>query len=428
MGSEAPFPAQTRNKGQKMAKSVNNYPPTEFSTKYAAVLAPKGKLVSPSDVFGEAGVFGEDVEEKTRQAFKVTMKKLDKMNTKSEIRKEELARERIDQIVECFPHTMPKDLPELLQKSKWSKPAKEVETWDHWWAMHQKILKPLGKTAKVIHNWWSFTEKAEVSEEQILDSLKRLVTGVLTHPVTIGKMVNEYTPKRKKNSPKTVHLVGTDRPEATMIYAGFYHEILASNPLNPIKLTLISPDDANQQLAKDCSPASPMLINPRCKLTAWDGFYHDFWDKYVNRKRVEEPDIVMGIHPGLHADGIYEFWEPTLELLLDKNIVTVFTVLNQEEYHQSLAQLDALFCKYLYKGLNPFASNHVKQTPHNADLMWASNMYLIIFKGRTVDLKTLTLIEEPDAAAAPPPVPQTEDDLDQAEEDFEKLLRESGAE
>merc|ERR1712061_877515 len=108
----------------------------------------------------------------------------------------------------------------------------------------------------------------------------------------------------------------------------------------------------------------------------------------------------------------------TLELLLDKNIVTVFTVLNQEEYHQSLAQLDALFCKYLYKGLNPFASNHVKQTPHNADLMWASNMYLIIFKGRTVDLKTLTLIEEPTA--------QPEEDLDAAEDEFEKLLRESG--
>lgn len=352
---------------------------------------------------------------------------MDKLNAKSELHKEDLLREKIDQIVECFPNTMPKELSDLVQKSKWNKPAKEVETWDQWWGMHQKIAKPLGKTAKVIHNWWSFTEKTEVSEEEILDSLKRLVTGVLTHPVTIGKMVNEYTPKRKKNSPKSVHLVGTDRPEATMIYAGFYHEILASNPLNPIKLTLISPDDANQQLAKDCSPATPMLINPRCKLTAWDGFYHDFWDKYVNRKRVEEPDIVMGIHPGLHADGIYEFWEPTLELLLDKNIVTVFTVLNQEEYHQSLAQLDALFCKYLYKGLNPFASNHVKQTPHNADLMWASNMYLIIFKGRTVDLKTLTLIEEPEAAAAPP-VPQTEDDLDQAEEDFEKLLRESGAE
>ena len=88
----------------------------------------------------------------------------------------------------------------------------------------------------------------------------------------------------------------------------------------------------------------------------------------------------MGIHPGLHAEGVYEFWEPTLELLLDKNIVTVFTVLNKEEFQQSLERLDALFCKYLYKGLNPFASHHVKQTPHNAEMTWASNMYLIIFK------------------------------------------------
>ncbi len=92
-------------------------------------------------------------------------------------------------------------------------------------------------------------------------------------------MVAVHTPKRKKNSPKSVHLVGTDRPEATMIYAGFYQEILLANPINPIKLTLVSPDDANKQLAQDCSPANPMLINPRCKLTAWDGLYHDFWDK-----------------------------------------------------------------------------------------------------------------------------------------------------
>ena len=121
-------------------------------------------------------------------------------------------------------------------------------------------------------------------------------------------------------------------------------------------------------------------INPRCKLTAWDGLYHDFWDKYINRKRVEEPDIVIGIHPGLHADGVYEYWEPTLELLLDKEIVTVFTVLSEEEYQMTLQALDALFCKYVYKGKNAFASHHVKQTIHDADLMWASNMYVIIFK------------------------------------------------
>ena len=81
-----------------MADVGGRYPPTEFSQKYAAVLAPKGKLVSPSDVFGENGVFGDDVEEKTRQAFKVTMKKLEKINAKSELCKEELKRERIDQV------------------------------------------------------------------------------------------------------------------------------------------------------------------------------------------------------------------------------------------------------------------------------------------------------------------------------------------
>ena len=81
-----------------MADVSGRYPPTEFSQKYAAVLAPKGKLVSPSDVFGENGVFGDDVEEKTRQAFRVTMKKLDKLNAKSEIHKEDLVREKIDQV------------------------------------------------------------------------------------------------------------------------------------------------------------------------------------------------------------------------------------------------------------------------------------------------------------------------------------------
>jgi hypothetical protein len=92
------------------------------------------------------------------------------------------------------------------------------------------------------------------------------------------------------------------------------------------------------------------------------------------------PDIVIGIHPGLHAEGVYEYWEPTLEMLLDKNIKTAFTVLSEEEYVQSLDRLDHLFCKYIYKGINSFGSRHVKQTPHEPNLMWASNQYLIVFQ------------------------------------------------
>ncbi len=80
--------------------SAGKYPPTEFSQKYASVLAPKGKLLTPKDVFGEGGPFhGGDVEDKTRQAFKVTMRKLDKVNTPSDRIKKELEVERIDQVL-----------------------------------------------------------------------------------------------------------------------------------------------------------------------------------------------------------------------------------------------------------------------------------------------------------------------------------------
>ena len=62
---------------------------------------------------------------------------------------------------------------------------------------------------------------------------------------------------------------------------------------------------------------------------------------------MERPDVAMGIHPGLHAEGVFEFWEPTLDLLLEENIVTVFTMFSQEEYEMSLLRLDGMFAKYV---------------------------------------------------------------------------------
>ena len=43
------------------------------------------------------------------------------------------------QIVECFPNTLPKDLPETLGKMKWTKKAAEVSSWTDWWEMHEKV-------------------------------------------------------------------------------------------------------------------------------------------------------------------------------------------------------------------------------------------------------------------------------------------------
>ena len=52
--------------------------------------------------------------------------------------------------------------------------------------MHGTILKSLQKQAKHIHAWWEFTGRPDPGEDGVVESLKRLVSGVLTHPITIG--------------------------------------------------------------------------------------------------------------------------------------------------------------------------------------------------------------------------------------------------
>ena len=56
----------------------------------------------------------------------------------------------MDQIVECFPNTLLKLLPDMISKTKWNKKAKEVETWEHWWEMHAKV--GAGQTINVTYN------------------------------------------------------------------------------------------------------------------------------------------------------------------------------------------------------------------------------------------------------------------------------------
>lgn len=53
-----------------------------------------------------------------------------------------------------------------------------------------------------------------------------------------------------------------------------------------------------------------------------------------------------------------------------------------------MEKLDSHFVKYIYKGTNPFGSKHVKQTPHEPNVMWSSNKYYIIFKvGVVIEFK-----------------------------------------
>lgn len=167
-------PTATSSSAQSEA---SKYPPSDFSMKYAKVLAPNGKLVGPDVVFGEGGMFDKDVEEKTKLAFKVTMKKLEKFGQVAEENKDLLKTARIDQIVECFPNTLLKLLPSEIGKSKWTKKAKEVETWEHWWEMHDKV-----RTAVVYNfepHWMLLSDKIS----NILELFPAIsITQLINHP------------------------------------------------------------------------------------------------------------------------------------------------------------------------------------------------------------------------------------------------------
>ena len=67
--------------------------------------------------------------------------------------------------------------------------------------------------------------------------------------------------------------------------------------------------------------------------------------RWIKTRKVEIPDIAMGIHPGLHAEGVWEYWEPTIDLLLEENILTIFTVFNKEEFRASVKRLDGMYAR-----------------------------------------------------------------------------------
>ena len=57
--------------------------------------------------------------------------------------------------------------------------------------MHGTILKSLQKQAIHIHAWWDFTGRPDPGIDGVVESLKRLVSGVLTHPITIGNILKK---------------------------------------------------------------------------------------------------------------------------------------------------------------------------------------------------------------------------------------------
>ena len=104
------------------------------------------------------------------------MKKLEKYNVASEKNKEQLRSAKVDQVVECFPNTLLKLLPNTITKIKWSKKPNEIENWDDWWEIHQKILTPLKAQVQYIGRFFTLLEvNTSFEEPHFLEYQLRLI-------------------------------------------------------------------------------------------------------------------------------------------------------------------------------------------------------------------------------------------------------------
>lgn len=124
-----------------------------------------------------------------------------------------------------------------------------------------------------------------------------------------------------------VHLLGMTIGSE---YVGFekYLEILHCLPaLKRLNICMIGPETDHHLMVPMQVPCRDAQGNKSCilNISIHLAFYHDF----ATLGKFTQPDLVLGLNVGLHEQPFSHMtantWLPTLQLLVDKSIPTVFT-------------------------------------------------------------------------------------------------------
>eukprot|EP01128_Nolandella_sp_AFSM9_P010571 TRINITY_DN7334_c0_g1_i1.p1 TRINITY_DN7334_c0_g1~~TRINITY_DN7334_c0_g1_i1.p1 ORF type:complete len:217 (-),score=68.15 TRINITY_DN7334_c0_g1_i1:10-660(-) len=97
---------------------------------------------------------------------------------------------------------------------------------------------------------------------------------------------------------------------------------------------------------------------------------------------IHPPDVAFCFNSGL--SDFFEEWSPTVELLLEEDVPTIFT-----SYSKMEADFDSRFLKVMLNGrvkqgpfLNPYHSLMYSVSPTGPTTFFASNMYMTIVQGQ----------------------------------------------
>ncbi|XP_053327538.1 putative protein MSS51 homolog, mitochondrial [Spea bombifrons] len=287
----------------------------------------------------------------------------------------------IDRLVEWLVFTG--DIP--FPTEPWKKPLTEIKNWEDWFSMQEHLEEKLDSimTGRYMGILWSNAGKPRPENHELKESIRRLTCDFFSRPMSIGFAMNTFHVDPYQG-PVTVHVVGASHIETLNIRATDYDELAKMFPGNQgLEVAMVGPEVVDGPVMRPPLTA----FGPRGKvyLSGYKGLYHVFWETLVESNKAARPDLVVGFHPGFHASqGLTEGWLPTLLLLRDYNIPSMFTMYSEHELKYSLQILAELDTNILGSGPFPFCSpkyEQVQSDPNKPPVN--SNAFYLLFRGPT---------------------------------------------
>nr|XP_061807675.1 putative protein MSS51 homolog, mitochondrial [Nerophis lumbriciformis] len=287
------------------------------------------------------------------------------------------------------------DLP--FPTGKWSKPESEIKNWDDWLAMQGDLTACLDPilTGANMEKLWNDASRTRPEHKDLSESIWRVCSEFFSKPLTIawGMRLFGLSPYSK---PLTIHLVGAGQSETLAAKLTDYDELNKMFPGHQgIEIVMVGPELMKGPIMRP--PLTAFGPRQRVYISAYEGLYHQFWEEVVEKEEAAKPDLVVGFHPGFDASqGLEQGWLPTLLLLRDYEIPSLFTALSEAEMTYSLQILLELEMNMKGSGANPFASlkpEVVGSCPNKPPDY--GNSHYFCFQG----LKEIVEFEEPDEAS-----------------------------
>ncbi|XP_056306899.1 putative protein MSS51 homolog, mitochondrial [Danio aesculapii] len=272
------------------------------------------------------------------------------------------------------------DLP--FPTEAWSRPANKVSSWSDWLSMQGDLtgrLEPI-LSGQNMTDLWTNGCRPRPEEAELRDSVWRVCSEFLSRPLTIGMGIRMFN-LDPYSRPLTVHVVGAAQNETLGARTTDLDELSHMFPGHQgLEVVMVGPEVVQGPIMRP--PLRAFGPRGRVYISAYKGLYHEFWEEKVEKGEAAKPDLVVGFHPGFDGQEVSQDWLPTLLLLRDYNVPTLFTMISEAERQNTLHMFMELEMYVKDTGSNPFSSLKPEQMPKspNKSPIYA-NAHYISFQG-----------------------------------------------